>query len=55
VENEILIAVVDRIPEDRLQTNCIVGGEAPVTLRFLIEDYVSHQRWHVKQLTAGVK
>jgi hypothetical protein len=54
-EHEILIAVVDRIPEERLQTNCIVGGEVPVTLRFLIEDYVSHQRWHVKQLTAGLK
>jgi len=28
---------------------------AEKTLRFLIEDYVSHQRWHVKQLTAGLK
>jgi len=23
-----------------------------VTLRFLIEDYVDHQKWHVKQLLA---
>jgi hypothetical protein len=28
------------------------GGEAPVTLRFLIEDYVRHQYWHMEQLTA---
>ncbi len=49
-ENEILIAIVDQIPEDRLETSCVVGGEAPVTLRFLIEDYVAHQRWHLKQL-----
>jgi hypothetical protein len=51
-EHEILISVVDRIAEDRLETQCVVGNDAPVTLRFLIEDYVEHQRWHVKQLLA---
>ena len=30
----------------------LVGGEAPVTLRFLSEDYVRHQHWHMEQLTA---
>ena len=39
VEHEILAAVVDRIPEDRLEAVCIVGEDAPVSLRFLIEDY----------------
>ncbi len=53
-EHEILVAVVDRIPEDRLGASCAVGTDAPVTLRFLIEDYVTHQRWHLAQLTAGV-
>ena len=53
-EHEILIAVVDRIPEERLTAQCIVGGDAPVTLRFLIEDYVTHQRWHLKQLVTGI-
>ena len=50
VEHEILIAVVDQIPEDRLEASCVVGGDSPVTLRFLIEDYAAHQRWHLKQL-----
>lgn len=50
VEHEILAAVVDRIPEDRFEANCVVGESAPVTLRFLVEDYVQHQRWHVTQL-----
>lgn len=54
VEHEILAAVVDRVPEDRLEAICVVGGESPVTLRFLIEDYIEHQLWHLKQLTAGV-
>ena len=53
-EHEILVAVVDRIPEERLGASCAVGADAPVTLRFLIEDYVTHQRWHLAQLTTGV-
>ena len=53
-EHEILMAVVDRITADRLGVECVVGKEKPVTLQFLIEDYVSHQRWHLKQLYAGV-
>jgi DinB superfamily len=52
VEHEILAAVVDQIPEDRLATECAVGGDAPVTLRFLIEDYLTHQRWHLAQMTS---
>jgi hypothetical protein len=52
-EQDILMTVVDRIPEERLETSCVVGDAAPVTLRFLIEDYVQHQQWHLRQLTAG--
>lgn len=53
-EHEILMAVVDRIPEDRLGTQCILDEAAPVTLRFLIEDYVDHQKWHLKQILASL-
>jgi hypothetical protein len=52
VEHEILASAVDRIQENRLEAECVVGGEAPVTLRFLIEDYLRHQRHHVEQLKA---
>jgi len=52
-EHEILAAVVDRIPEERLEASCVVGGGAPVTLRFLIEDYLAHQRGHLNQLMAA--
>jgi hypothetical protein len=52
-EHEILMAAVDRIPEERLEASCVVGDDAPVTLRFLIEDYVSHQKGHFKQLQAA--
>jgi hypothetical protein len=52
-EHEILMAAVDRIPEERLEASCVVDADAPVTLRFLIEDYVSHQQGHFKQLQAA--
>ena len=49
-EHEILAAVVDRIPEERLGAPCVVGEDPAVTLKFLIEDYLEHQRWHFSQL-----
>lgn len=52
-EHEILIALVDRIPQERLESFCQVGDDAPVTLRFLIEDYVRHQQHHFRQLQAS--
>lgn len=52
VEHDILIAVVERIPEDRMSARCTVGNDAPVTLRFLIEDYTRHQFHHFEQLNA---
>lgn len=54
VEHAILVAVVDCIPEERLNASCRVGTGEPVTLRFLIEDYLQHQQWHLKQLLANV-
>ncbi len=51
-EHEILVAAVDRISEERLEASCQVGDDAPVTLRFLIEDYVRHQQGHFRQLQA---
>lgn len=51
-EHEILAAIVDRIPEERLSASCKVGDGAPVTLRFLIEDYIDHQKHHFGQITA---
>ena len=51
-EHELLSAVVDHIPEARLESSCMVGNNAPVTLRFLISDYLSHQHHHLQQLVS---
>ncbi len=50
VENGILTAIVDRIPEDKLDARCVVGEDEAVTLHYLIEDYLRHQYWHLSQI-----
>jgi len=54
VEHAILAAAVDHIPEERYDAICKIGENAPVTLRFVVEDYFRHQRWHLQQFTAPV-
>jgi hypothetical protein len=51
-QNELLCEVVDRIPHDRLSAECRVGDDGPVTLQFLVEDYLVHLRYHVSQIVA---
>ncbi len=44
--NLLLVHLVERMAEDRLESRCVVGSNT-VTLRFLIEDYVRHMQHHV--------
>lgn len=55
VEHAILASVVDNIPDERLEAVCVVGDDQPGSLRYLIEDYLRHQRQHVGQATTGVR
>src|SRR5947209_18258108 len=48
--NEALVRVVDNIPPDRLSAQCRVGDAQPVTLQFLIDDYVLHMRHHLDHI-----
>ena len=48
--NRFLTGLVERIPEARLETECVIGTYRPVTLRFVIEDYILHMQHHVDQL-----
>jgi hypothetical protein len=54
-QNELLCEVVERIPEDRLDARCRVGTNAPVTLRFLVDDYLDHLGHHVLQITGRAR
>jgi hypothetical protein len=49
-QNELLCEVVERIPETRFSAQCRVGENIPVTLQFLVEDYLLHLRHHVQQI-----
>ena len=50
MQNELLARVVERIPKDRLNVQCQVKEDPPVTLSFLIDDYLDHMEAHVRQI-----
>jgi hypothetical protein len=48
--NSFLVNLLDRMAEVKLETACFVGADNPVSLRFLVEDYVLHMQHHVDHL-----
>lgn len=48
--NEALIRTIERIPHERLSTQCTINEGAPVALGFLIEDYVLHMQHHLDHI-----
>lgn len=48
--NELLVHLVERIPEDKLAAACTIGSNGTRTLGFIIEDYIRHLRHHVDQI-----
>jgi hypothetical protein len=49
--NELLIELMARVPESRLDSRCLIGWSV-VTLRFVMEDYVLHMRHHIDHILA---
>ncbi len=50
LSNRQLSKTIRRIPEGSLSIQCRIGSGDPVTLGFLVEDYLDHLRHHVKQI-----
>ena len=48
--NRHLSDVIDRIPEEAKSSPCNVGKAEPVTLGFLVTDYLRHLQHHVSQI-----
>jgi len=48
--NMFLAGLVRRIPAESLERECIVGENRPVTLGFLIEDYILHMQHHLDHI-----
>lgn len=50
--NTLLVAVIARIPPEKLATGCTIGDGEPVSLAFVIEDYVRHMQHHLDHIVA---
>ena len=48
--NSFIADLLARIPNNKLTTQCFIGDGEPVTLRFLIEDYILHAQHHLDHL-----
>jgi DinB superfamily len=52
--NFYLAHVIAHIPADKLEVQCRIGEDEPVTLKFLAEDYLTHLIHHLSQIGAAV-
>jgi len=51
--NRYLAHVIRRLPEGKLGVLCRIGSGKPVTLAYLVEDYVRHLVHHLDQIGAS--
>lgn len=51
--NRHLARVIQRVPEDKLAHVCTIGPYEPVSLGFLIEDYLAHLKHHLELMGAS--
>ena len=48
--NRHLAHVISMIPEEQLAVMCVIGSDEPVTLSYVVEDYLVHLRHHLQEL-----
>ena len=48
--NRHLAHVMRRIPAEKLAVTCVIGSNDPVTLEFLVDDYLAHLKHHLEQI-----
>jgi len=48
--NRLLMHLLAQIPEPALATECLTPNNTPVTLNWLLDDYVLHLEQHVRQI-----
>jgi hypothetical protein len=51
--NRHVAAVIEGVPLERLPTRCAIGGGEPVTLGWLMTDYLRHLRHHLAQIVGA--
>lgn len=53
--NRYLAHLISRLPASKLETVCRIGPADPVTLEFLVTDYLRHLVHHLEQIGAAVE
>ncbi|MCI0627312.1 MAG: DinB family protein [Acidobacteria bacterium] len=48
--NRHLLHVMARVPPNKINHRCAIGSSNPVTLEFLMKDYVVHMKHHLRQV-----
>src|SRR5262245_51813731 len=48
--NRHLLHVMSCVPAKKLGCRCVIGSNQPVTLEFLIKDYLVHLKHHLRQI-----
>jgi hypothetical protein len=48
--NRHILHVMLHVPADKLGNVCVIGDDAPVTLEFLMRDYLRHLEQHLRQI-----
>ena len=48
--NRHLVHIVEAMPEASFAHQCVIGANAPVTLSFLVTDYLRHLEHHLDQI-----
>lgn len=49
-----LAHIIRNIPDSALEVQCTIGPNDPVTLLFLVEDYLVHMQHHLKKIAERV-
>jgi hypothetical protein len=52
--NLYLAHVIAHLPAPKLESQCQIGDDVPVTLKSLAEDYLTHLSHHLAQIGAGI-
>jgi hypothetical protein len=51
--NRYLAHVIAHLPAAKMETPCRIGAGEPVTLGFVVSDYLTHMRHHLSQIGAA--
>ena len=52
--NRLLLAAAEAVPDEGWSRTCTIAGSKPLTLQFVLEDYMNHMREHLRHMKVEV-